>query len=215
VAKGRRQCFACNSLLEARYLYCPFCGVRLNSGVAESGVPSEVPEPERIYARERPRLFGVPPQDTMLTLGALGLAVAFAAFATGRLVAGVTVLVVAYVVLGAFAAAMRRRPASVVARKAIAGARTIHGDVELVAAAVASYVTRRVRRARLQLERRSLRGDRRARLFELGEAVHEGNDEAAGGARDMLVDLDERIAANVAETEGLERRTAQQMRTAH
>jgi len=72
-----------------------------------------------------------------------------------------------------------------------------------------------VRRARLQLERRSLRGDRRARLFELGEAVHEGNDEAAGGARDMLVDLDERIAANVAETEGLERRTAQQMRTAH
>ncbi len=215
VAKGRLQCFACGSPLEARYVYCPLCGVRLDSGVTEADAQSHVPEPARIYARERPRLFGVPPQDTMLTLGALGLAVAFAAFATGRLVAGVTVLVVAYVVLGAFAAAVRRRPASVVARKAVAAVRLVGADVELVRAAAAASVSRRVRQARLRRERRSLAGNRRTRLLELGEAVHGGDDAAAGIVRDMLADLDEKIAENVAEAEGIERHSAQQIRTAH
>src|SRR5262249_33054037 len=64
VAKGQLQCFACDSPLEARYNYCPFCGVRLDSGVAEPAVRSDAAEPTKIYARERPRLFGVPPQDT-------------------------------------------------------------------------------------------------------------------------------------------------------
>lgn len=140
---------------------------------------------------------------------------AFAAFATGRVVAGVTILVVAYVVLGAFAAAMRRRPTSIVARKAVAGARVVRWGAKLVAAAAAYYVSRSVRRARLRRERRSLVGNRRARLFELGEAVHAGDDETAGGVRDMLADLDDRIAANVAHAEGLARRTTQQIPIAH
>jgi uncharacterized membrane protein SirB2 len=190
--------------------------VRRDSGVAESGVPSSaLPEPTRIYARERPRLFGVPPQDTMLTLGAICLVVAFAAFATGRLVAGVTVLIVAYVVLAAFAAAMRRRPASVVARKTVAGARLIRRDVTFVAAGVAAQTRNRARRARLRRERRSLTRDRRARLVELGEAVYDGDDKAVEGVRGLLADLDERIAANVAETEGVGRRTSQQIPIAH
>src|SRR5262249_20129463 len=132
VARKGLRCFACESPLRASYLYCPSCGVRLDSGVAAAADPSSASEPTTVYARERPRLFGVAPQDSLLLLGMTGLVLGFAAFGTGHLVAGIALLVLAYVFLGAFVEAMRRRPASTIARRTAAALRVLHRDLGFV-----------------------------------------------------------------------------------
>ena len=213
MAKRPVRCFSCDSPLKAAFLYCPYCGVRLDSGVGAAADPGEL-EPAALYVRERPRLFGVAPQDTMLVLGTFALALSLAAFATGRLVSGIVLLIAAYLFLLMFAEAMRRRPGSAIVRRGVAGARALRRQLGFVAVAIAARAATWMQRARLRLEHRSLSRSRRGRLLALGEAVFADDGEADADARAALVDLDASIAANEAQTEGLERRMTQRIRAA-
>jgi hypothetical protein len=213
VAKRPVRCFSCDSPLKATFLYCPFCGVRLDSGVGESTDPGE-PESAALYVRERPRLFGVAPQDTMLTLGTFALALSLAAFATGRLVSGIVLLIAAFLFLLTFAEAMRRRPGSIIVRRAVAGARVLRTQLGFAAVAIVARAATWTQRVRLRLESASLSRSRRERLLTLGTAVHADDGDAEAEARAALADLDASIAANKAKTEGLERRAALRIRAA-
>jgi len=213
VAKRPVRCFSCDSPLKAAFLYCPHCGVRLDSGVGASADPGEL-EPAALYVRERPRLFGVAPQDTMLMLGTFALVLSLAAFATGRLVSGIVLLIAAYLFLLMFAEAIRRRPASAIVRKTVGGVRALRKQLGFAAVAIAARAATWTQRVRLRLEHRSLSRSRRRRLLTLGTAVHADDGEAEAEARTALADLDASIAANEAQTEGLERRMAQRIRAA-
>ena len=80
--------------------------------------------------------------------------------------------------------------------------------------AIAARAATWMQRARLRLEHRSLSRSRRGRLLALGEAVFADDGEADADARAALADLDASIAANEAQTEGLERRMTQRIRAA-
>src|SRR6185312_16912067 len=114
------RCFGCDVLLDEQTRYCPHCGVRLDSGVAETDWPGAA-EATAIYQRERPRLVGVAPQDTMLILGLLGAG--FGAYLGTRnhfLVGGLVLLASAMTLL-VFAEGLMRQPRSAIAQSVKTG----------------------------------------------------------------------------------------------
>jgi zinc ribbon protein len=89
-------CSACNQPLPEGASFCPSCGRR----VGDDG--------ELVLQRVEPRLFGAVPPSGAFVLGIAALAAALVAFATGRWLVGLALILLSVALLGLFAEAARR-----------------------------------------------------------------------------------------------------------
>jgi type II secretory pathway component PulM len=200
-------------MLAERTRFCPHCGVRLDSGVTEPVWPGAA-DMQSVYARERPRLIGVPPQDTMLVLGAGATLLGVVLLAVGAVLAGALVLAAGVLLLLVFVQSVRRRPASSIIRHASAAQGLVRAQLGFAGAALATWVRARTGRLRLHRRAASLRRLRQGHLLALGGFVYSEDEERAASERDALRDIDEQIAAILVEIARLERSATARLRAA-
>jgi len=155
---------------------------------AETGpVPANV-------ARVEPRLYGVTPSTLVLALGGAVLTLAIVFFATGHWPIGLIGLGVTVLLVLLFLETARRKPSGTVSRstaEALDRFRTRAG------VAAESLATKGRAARQLFVVRRELQRMARLRsrlLFDFGEAVYRGDEQASGAARVRIEELD-RLAA--------------------
>lgn len=195
-------CPNCGTRLEWPGRFCPDCGVRL-AGADDVTVEAVPPDetgavPVHVTAAE-PRYFGITPPMAVFALAIASVSLAVAAFATGRTVSGVLLLVAAAAFSALFVAASRRLPENPISRvsgRAIVGLRDRAG---FAAGAVGAYSGAQLELFRLRRELTDLVARRGDAMRSFGEAVYGGADEAAANARNLLSELDAAIAAKEAE----------------
>jgi len=208
------RCFACDALLAEQTHYCPHCGVRLDSGISDPVPPNADTEEVVLYARERPRLVGVPPQDTMLVVGVACGVLAAVLLVAGKVPAGAALVVASVVLLFAFALELHRRPRSTIARWLGMVVALGRAEVRFWAKATATWARTRTANLRLRRDARSLRRSRRHRVIALGEAVYRDDAGAAEMERGALQAIDAGVSAKDAERAKLERQAQAQIRAA-
>jgi len=208
------RCFACDALLAERTRYCPHCGVRLDSGVADPVPPNADTEEVVLYSRERPRLVGVPPQDTMLVVGVVCGVLAVVLLVAGRVPAGAALAVASIVLLLAFALELHRRPRSSIARWLGMVVALTRAEIRFAATATATWARTRTANLRLRRDARALRRSRRGHVIALGEAVYRDDAEAAETERSALQAIDAGVSAKDAERARVVRQAQAQIRAA-
>ena len=207
------RCFGCDSVLDERTRYCPHCGVRLDSGVTEPIWPGADLE-TKVYVSERPRLFGVPPQDTTLVVGFIAALLGIVLLAKGVALPGALLLVAGIVLLLVFGETFRRRPMSTIVRWVLIGSGVLRAQLGYAWTTASTWLRARAIRLRLRREVWSLRRARRGHLLALGERLYGDDPEGAETARDALRELDLRVAEREDAIARLEHRTAVRMRAA-
>ena len=149
-------------------------------------------------AQAEPRYYGITPTTLVLVLAAAVLGISIVLFVTGHWPFGLIALGLGILLLVAFLEAARRRPDAVV--RTTAGAL---GTVRSRAGVAADSFATRNRAARqvlgLRRELEHMAGQRRQLLFELGDAVYRGDDQATEAARAQLEELDARVARRESE----------------
>jgi hypothetical protein len=186
-------CPHCGADVPRRARFCPECGTPLEEPAnrtleAELPPPEDGPVPVAMHEAE-PRWFGVTPPSLLLGLCAALLALAVALFALGRWPYGLIVLGIGALLLAVFLEAARRRPGEHAALRAGADARErVRSRVEELRVRSAATVEAR----RIQAELLTVEEERKARLADLGAAVHARDSTAEAGARAALAELDRR-----------------------
>jgi len=208
------RCFGCHALLSERTRFCPHCGLRLDSGVGDPIPPNADTEEVVLYPRERPRLVGVPPQDTMLVVGVACGVLAALLLVAGRVPAGAALAVASLVLLLAFALELHRRPRSTIARWVGMVVALARAEVRFSAKATATWTRTRTAHLRLRRDTRALRRSRRAHVVALGEAVYLDDAEVAETERSALQTIDAGVSAKDAERARLQRQAQAQIRAA-
>jgi hypothetical protein len=206
-------CFGCEAVLAERTHYCPHCGVRLDSGVTEPRRTAGVEEIV-LYGRERPRLLGVPPQDTMLVVGGVSAALSALLLVGRELLAGAALGAVAVLLLLGFLEAVHRRPQSAVVRWLGMALGLIRAQAGYGARAFAAYVRARAGASKLRLHASVLRRSRSKHLLALGDAVYRKDTETTEEERLALQRIDEGVSAKEAERARLERQAKARIRAA-
>ena len=208
------RCFGCKAVLAERTHYCPHCGVRLDSGITEPIWPGSDAEEVVLYGRERPRLLGVPPQDTMLAVGVVGAGLAAVLIVAGQVVAGAALGAVALFLLLAFVEAVHRRPRSAVVRWLGMALDLLRAQLGFAARAVAAYARARAGALRLRLDARVLRRSRYKHLLALGDAVYREDPATTEDEREALRTIDAGVSAKDAERARLDRQAKARIRAA-
>jgi type IV secretory pathway TrbD component len=145
--------------------------------------------------RVEPRLYGVTPAALVLVLAGAALTLAIVLFVLGKWPFALVALGVALLLLAVFVETARRHPAGRVSR-ASAEALDQFGARANVAAESLATRGRAMRRVlALRRELRRMAAFRAQLLFELGDAVYRGDDQASETARGRIDELD-RLAAS-------------------
>lgn len=198
-------CKHCDADLPRDSRYCPQCGRAVESGQTKvmelpADETGEVPVEE---AHSERRIYGVPPATLTLLLAAGALAFAILLIARGHWPYGLILMGVSLLLVIVFLEAVKREPENAVARSTAGAFDTVRAHAGL---AVGSVATRGRAAGRLLALRRELQqlGSRRDRfLFELGEAVYRGDEQATKTAHEQVKELDELAARTGAEMEAL------------
>jgi hypothetical protein len=135
------------------------------------------------YMRAEPRYYGVTPTTLVLVLAAAALAAAVVLFITGNWPIGLILLGVGLLLLLVFLEAGRRE--SLEAFRAKAG-------VAADSVATRGRAARQLLGLRRELQR--IAALRNRHLFELGDAVYRGDEQATENAREQVKELDELAA---------------------
>ena len=163
------------------------------------------------YVRTEPRYYGITPTTLVLVLGGVALTLAVVLFAFGHWPFGLIALGVSVLLVLIFVEAARRKPDGAVARStagALDGLRARAG-VAADSLTARGRAARRLLALRRELQRMSLLRDRL--LFELGDAVYRGDDQATERARGQVRELDELAALREAEMEAVVARTQERL----
>jgi len=188
-------CPHCGATLEADARFCPQCGRTVEESTRVLEVPPDETGPVPVQrARAEPRLYGVTPVTFVFVLAAVALTLAVVLFATGHwpialILLGLTLLLALF---GLEAA--RRRPEGAVSRSTTEALDSFRERAGVAAGALATRgrVTTQLLAVRRELQRM---GQLRARLlYELGDAVYRGDEQAGEDARRRVDELD-RLAA--------------------
>jgi hypothetical protein len=150
-----------------------------------------------------PRYYGITPTTLVLVLAAAALAVAVVLLAMGDWPLGLIVLGVSVLLVVVFLEAGRRKPKGTMARSTAEALDSFRARAGVAADSLATRgrAARRVIALRRELQRMSVL---RARLlFELGDAVYRGDDQATETARGQVEELDELAAQREAEMEAV------------
>jgi hypothetical protein len=206
-------CSNCGARLPKTSRYCPQCGHPAPAG--ETKV-MELPPDETgcvpvEYEQAEPRYYGVTPTTLVLVLAGAALTLAVVLFALGHWPFGLIALGVSVLLVLVFLEAARRKPDGAVARST---ADALDGFRARAGVAAGSLATRGRTARRLLALRRELQrmGVLRARLlFELGDAVYRGDDQATERARAQLGELDRLAALREAEVEAFVAQTQERL----
>jgi hypothetical protein len=206
-------CSNCGARLPKTSRYCPQCGHPAPAG--ETKV-MELPPDETgcvpvEYEQAEPRYYGVTPTTLVLVLAGAALTLAVVLFALGHWPFGLIALGVSVLLVLVFLEAARRKPDGAIARST---ADALDGFRARAGVAAGSLATRGRTARRLLALRRELQrmGVLRARLlFELGDAVYRGDDQATERARAQLGELDRLAALREAEVEAFVAQTQERL----
>ncbi len=206
-------CTNCGTKLTKTSRYCPQCGHPAAAGeTKEMELPPD--ETGRVpvqYVQAEPRYYGITPTTLVLVLGGVALTLAVVLFALGHWPFGLIALGVSVLLVLIFLETARRKPDGAVARST---ADALDGFRARAGVAAGSLATRGRAARRLLVLRRELQrmGQLRARLlFELGDAVYRGDDQATERARGQVRELDELAALRGAEMEAVVARTQERL----
>lgn len=163
------------------------------------------------YTQVEPRYYGIVPTTLVLVLASAVLTLAVVLFALGRWPFGLIALGVSVLLVLVSLEAGRRRPDGGVARStadALDGFRARAG-VAADSIATRGRAARRLLALRRELRRMGLLRDRL--LFELGDAVYRGDEQAIERVRGQVRELDELAALREAEMESVLSRTQERL----
>jgi hypothetical protein len=196
-----------------RARYCPQCGGPLDAG---DTWPLELPPDETgpvpvNIMRTEPRLYGVTPASLVLGLAVVAAAATIALFVTGHwpfalILFGVTILLVLL-----FMEAARRKPDGRITRTTAATLGGFRVRAGVAAEAVATRGRATTRLLSLRRELGQLGRVRAKLLFELGEAVYRGDEEATESARGRVAELDQLVSQREAEMQAVVERTKERL----
>jgi hypothetical protein len=143
------------------------------------------------YSRAEAHYFGLPPHLLVLALGALALGAALGLLVAGHLWPGLAVLVVGVLGVGLFLEQARRRRESHLEIALADGVDRVRAVSGFAAAAASSWSRAGRAVARARLEARRLERERATLRYQLGTAVHRGEDSEA--LLSQLHAVDERL----------------------
>jgi type IV secretory pathway TrbD component len=190
-------CPHCGASVADGSRYCPHCGRPVDSGdTSVQPLPSEETGPvpvERI--RAEPRLYGVTPTTLVLLLAAAALTLAVVFFVLGNWPIGLVLLGVALLLAAVFVEAARRHPGGRVTRASAEALDQFRARANVAADSIATRGRAVSRVYSLRRELRRMAGLRAQLLFELGDAVYRGDDQASETARDRIEELDRLVAS--------------------
>ncbi len=161
--------------------------------------------------RVEPRLYGVTPASLVLVLVAASLILTIVLFAIGRWPLGLIFLGVTVLLVLLFLEAARRKPEGTVTRST---AEALDGFRERAGVAAEALATRGRAATQVLALRRELQRMAQLRsrlLFELGDAVYRGDQQATETARGRVEELDRLAAQRGAEMDGVMERTRQRL----
>lgn len=153
----------------------------------------EIPATPPVYERVEPRYFGVTPHLLVGALGGASLIAAVALLAGGSVAVGVLLLVAALLLTALFAEQARRRRSSSLDRAAAAAVDRSLALAGFTRVTVSSWTSASRRAAKLRLEAMKLARERSHVQYELGGAVHAGDDARTTELRDRMRELDAEI----------------------
>jgi hypothetical protein len=192
-------CPHCGASVAAGSRYCPQCGRPTGGAVDGTRVQPLPPEEtgrvpvERL--RAQPRLYGVTPTTLLLALAAASLTLAIVFFVLGDLPIGLVLLGVALLLLALFVETARRLPSGRVTRASAEALDHFRARANVAADSLATRGRAVGRVVALRREVRRMHTLRGQLLFELGDAVYRGDDQASETARAQLEELDRLIVS--------------------
>jgi len=145
-------------------------------------------------SRIEPRLYGVTPATLVLVLAGATLTLAIVLFALGRWPLGLVLLGVTVLLVLVFLESARRKPTGTVSRSTAEALDAVRARAGVAAESLATRgrAARQLHALRRELQRMAaLRG---RLLFELGDAVYRGDEQATEEARGRVEEVD-RLAA--------------------
>jgi hypothetical protein len=192
-------CPVCSSRLPKNSRFCPECGARVGADDGETAV-QEIPEQETgpvpiDLMTAEPRFFGVTPPAAVLALAAASLALALVLFATGHVILGAVLLVVALLLGLVFASLVRHLPDTPVVRVSRGAMSAVRAHAGVAVETLTVHSSARVALFRRRRELVELFGLRTDAARALGEAVYAGDKPATKEARARMKELDGLIAA--------------------
>jgi hypothetical protein len=155
------------------------------------------------YDRAEPRYYGITPTTLALLLAAAALTLAIVLLVTGRWPFGLILLGVSLLLVVVFLEAARRKPDGVVARSTAEALDAFRARAGVAADSLATRGRAARRVLTLRRERQRMALLRAQLLFELGDAVYRGDDQATETARGQVVELDELAAQREAEMQAV------------
>ena len=194
------ECPHCGAAVAAGSRYCPQCGRQLDEGDTrvEPLPPNETGRVPVDRMRAEPRLYGVTPTTLVLVLAGAALTLAIVFFVLGNWPVALVLLGVALLLLAVFVEAARRHPAGRVTRVGVDAFDQLRARANVTAGSVATRGRAARRLLGLRRELRRLAALRGRLLFELGDAVYRGDDNAAESTRGRLEELDRHVASTEA-----------------
>ena len=147
------------------------------------------------------RWFGVAPASILLALAATAAIAALVLFATGRWPIGLILVGLVLLLLAAFGEVAKRKPDTQVARRSLAGFRTVRdrAGVAVASAAARAQAGRELARARHELF--ELQQSRRGKVAALGEAALAEDAALTAALKTEIGELDRNVAEKEAEME--------------
>jgi hypothetical protein len=197
------KCSNCGARLARAARFCPQCGQRTegeDTRVMELPPDETGPVPVSM-SRTEARFYGVTPAIGALVLAGATLALAVIFFVTGRWPIGLILLGVTVLLVLAFLEAARRKPKGTATRSTAESFDSIRARAGVAAGSIATRgrATRQLYALRQELRR--MAGLRAQLLFELGDAVYRGDEQAAEDARRRVEELDAVAVEREAEME--------------
>jgi hypothetical protein len=146
------------------------------------------------YRRAEAHYFGLAPHLLVLAIGALAVGASIGLLAAGHLWLGLVLLVAGVLGIALFLEQARRRRESHLEVALADGVDRVRAVSGFAASAAASWSRAGREVARARLEERRLERDRAKHRYELGIAVHRGDDASRDRLLAELYALDERLA---------------------
>jgi type IV secretory pathway TrbD component len=194
-------CRHCGSTVAEESRYCPQCGRRVGEADTRvQPVPPEETGPVPVHrVRAETRFYGVAPATLVLVLAGAALTIGIVLFVLGNWPFGLLALGIALLLLGVFVAAAQRQPRGSTARATAETLEQFRARAEVAAGSLATRGRAMGRVLALRRELRRMAILRGQLLFELGDAVYRGDDQATEMARGRVEELDRLMGLREAE----------------
>jgi hypothetical protein len=176
-------CSTCGSELPARARFCPECGA------PAPGATAVAPVPEAETGAVPVARFSTAPTAVLLGLAGAAVVGGIVLFALGHWIAGAVLLVVAGILLAAYAAAPHEE------RDTPGWLTAARGRARATFTSFSAQTQARRELLALRGEVQRLESERGGRLRALGEAVYAGDEAGTEAERAALRELDDRVAA--------------------